>query len=127
VTVREVLFRRKQEIDHELDHLTRSEMFACLLIGLFSADPNQFLKDIAHLHGIDVLRREVYGSESFDNEVEQILFCHPRDLHAKIETLHNRANIGGKSVDVVTETCCDLSCPCVVENPIQPATFLRFA
>ena len=36
----QVFFRRKQKIDHELDHFTRSEVFPGFFVGLFCADPD---------------------------------------------------------------------------------------
>ena len=55
MTAGEVFLRREEEIDHELDHLARGEMFPGFLVGLFRADPDEFLEDVTHLDGIDAL------------------------------------------------------------------------
>ena len=54
MAVREVFLRREKEINHQLDHFTRSEVLARFLVRLFRADPNQLFEDIAHLHVVDV-------------------------------------------------------------------------
>ena len=64
VAAGEVFLRREEEIDHELDDLARGEMFPGLLVGLFRADPNEFLEDVAHLHVVHCVGRQVDGGES---------------------------------------------------------------
>ena len=59
VTASEVFLRREQEIDHELDHLARREVFSSFLVRLLRADPDEFLEDVAHLDVVHALRREV--------------------------------------------------------------------
>lgn len=51
VAAAQVLLRRKQQVDHQLDDFAWGEVFPCFFIGLFRADPDQFFKHIAHLHG----------------------------------------------------------------------------
>ena len=80
VAAGEVLLRREQEIDHELDHLARGEVFPGFLVRLFRADPNEFLEDVAHLDVVHALRREIDGGELLDDEVEQVLLGHVGDL-----------------------------------------------
>ena len=59
VAAGEVLLRREEEIDHELDHLARGEVLAGLLVGLLRADPDEFLEDVAHLDVVHAGGREI--------------------------------------------------------------------
>ena len=103
VAAGEVFLRREEEIDHELDHLARGEVFPGLLVGLFRADPDEFLEDVAHLDVVHARGREVDGGERLDDEVEQVFLGHPGDLRAEIEPLHDGADVGREAVDVAVE------------------------
>ena len=103
VAVGEVFFRREQQVDHQLDHLTRREVVPGLLVRLLSADPDQLLEDVAHLHVVHAIRGEVDGGERLDDLVEQVLLGHARDLRVEGEPLHDLADVGREAVDVAVE------------------------
>ena len=52
--------------------------------------------------------RKINGGELFYDQVEQILVCHFRDLRAKVEALHDGADVGREAVDVAVEIRCEL-------------------
>ncbi len=118
-----VFLRREKEIDHELDDLARSEVFSRLLIGLFRADPDEFLEDIPHLHGVHTVWRKVNFriSERLDNEIEQILLGHVGDLFAELEPLHDGTDVGRKPVDVAVEIRREVVW--VVKEAVEPTAF----
>ena len=75
-------------------------MLASFLIGLLGPDADEFLKDIAHLHVIHALRRQINPVEPLYHLVEQILLSHARNLLPKGEPLHDLAHVSRKAVDV---------------------------
>ena len=95
--MREVFLRREEEIDHQLDHFARGEVFAGLLVRLLRADPDQFLEDVAHLHVVDLRGGEIDLRKRFDDQVEQILLGHPGDLLVEVEPLHDRRGRSARS------------------------------
>jgi hypothetical protein len=71
----QVLLRGQQQVDHQLDDLTRGEVLPGLLVGLFRADPDQFLEDIAHLHVVHRVGDRSMAA-NFDHQEEQVLLRH---------------------------------------------------
>jgi hypothetical protein len=63
VATAQILFRRQQQVDHQLDDLSGRKMLAGLLVGLFRPDPDQLLEHIAHLHAVHPGRRQVEGGK----------------------------------------------------------------
>ena len=61
VAAGEVFLRREEEVDHELDDFARGEVFPGFLVGLFRADPDEFLEDVTHLDVVHVRGREIDG------------------------------------------------------------------
>jgi hypothetical protein len=78
-------------------------VLAGLLVRLLGADPDELFEDITHLSVIDTLRREIDVSECFNHFVEQIFFCHPRNLLIEGKPLHDLADVLGKGVDVAVQ------------------------
>ena len=78
-------------------------MFSCLFVRLFCTDPNEFLKDVAHVYVVHSRGREVDGSEPLDDQIEKVFLSHSGDLRTKVEPLHNRSDIGRKAVDVAVQ------------------------
>ena len=103
VAAAQVLLRREQQVDHQLDHLARREVLPGLLVRLLRADPDQLLEDVAHLDVVHALGREVDGGERLDDLVEQVLFGHARDLLVEREPLHDVADVLREAVDVAVE------------------------
>ena len=99
----EVFLWREEEIHHELDDLSRGEVFPGLLVGLLRTYPNEFLEDVTHLHVVHAVGREIDGGELFDDEIEQVLLGHLRNLNVEPEPFHDRPNIRRKAVDVAVE------------------------
>ncbi len=89
----QVLLRREQKVDHQPDHLARREVLPGLLVRLLGADPDQLLEDVAHLHVVDPLGREIDRGECLDDLVEQVLLGHARDLLVEREPLHDVAHV----------------------------------
>lgn len=81
-------------------------MFASLLVGLFGADPDQFLEDVAHMkvrfRGGQSGEAQVEPgiAEGFDDVEEQILLRHTRDLHVEGEPLHDVTDVLREAIDV---------------------------
>ena len=75
-------------------------MLASLLVGLLGPDADEFLKDIAHLHVIHALRRQINPIKPLHHLIEQILLSHTRNLLPKSEPFHDLAHIGRKAIDV---------------------------
>ena len=99
----QVLLRREQQVDHQLDHLARGEVLPGLLVRLLRADPDEFLEDVAHLDVVHAVGREIDRGERLDDLVEQVLLGHPRDLLVEGEPLHDGADVGREAVDVAVE------------------------
>ena len=103
----QVLLRRKQQVDHQLDDFARREVFPCFFIGLFRADPDQLFKHIAHLHsrlvGRQVGKAQIEGGELLDDLEQQVLFGHLADLLTKLEVIKDGADVGRVAVDVAVE------------------------
>jgi hypothetical protein len=100
VAAAKVFFWRQQEIHHQANDLAWSEVLPGLLVRLLSADADQFLEDVSHLHVVHTVRREVYSGESLDDLVEQVLLRHARDLLIKGKAIHDVAHVLGKAIDV---------------------------
>jgi len=90
-----------------------------LLVGLFRADPDEFLEDVAHLDVVHSVGREVDGGELLDDEVEQVLLGHVGDLLGEFESLDDRANVRRETVDVAVEVGRELVR--IVEQAVEPA------
>ena len=104
VALAQVLLRREQEVDHQLDHLARSEVLPGLLVRLLRADPDELLEDVAHLDVVHA--RQARGRsrrERLDDLVEQVLLRHAGDLLVEREALHDLADVLREAVDVGVE------------------------
>ena len=108
VALAQVPFGRQQQVDHQLDHLARREVLPGLLVGLLRPDADELLEDVAHLHVVHPLRREVDPGEALHHLVEQVLLLHAGDLPVEGETLHDLAHVGRESVDVGVQVGGDL-------------------
>ena len=100
---REVLLRGQEQIHHQLDDFARREVLAGLFVRLLGADPDELLEDVAHLHVVDALGREIDVGEGLDHFIEQILLRHSRDLLIEREPLHDLTNVLRKSVNVAVQ------------------------
>ena len=98
-------------------------MFPCFFVGLFRPDPDEFLEDVAHLDVVHAVGREVDGGEFLHHEVKQILFGHFCDLHVECKTLHDRADIRRKTVNVAVEVGRELVR--VVQQTIEATALFR--
>jgi len=103
VAAGEVLLRGEEQVDHELDHFARCEVFSGLFIGLLGADSDEFLEDVAHLAVVHALRGEIDLGESLDHLVDESLLRHLCDLLVEGEPLHDGADIRREGVDVAIE------------------------
>ncbi len=108
VALAQVLLRRKEEVDHQLDHLARGEVLSGLLVGLLGADPDQLLEDVAHLDVVHARRGEVDGGEGLDDLVEQVLLGHAGDLLVEGELLHDVADVPREGVEVTVQVLREL-------------------
>lgn len=75
-------------------------MLPRFLIRLLCADPDQLLKDIAHLNVVHPLRGKIDSRESLNYFIEQILFSHAGNLLIERKAIHDVADVFGKLVDI---------------------------
>ncbi len=108
--------RLKQQVDHELDDLSRGEVLPGLLIILFVELADEFLKHVAHAEigqagklasvqadGVMMGKIDVRGHEFLDDAVEGVRFRHFPDLVTKIELGDDLGDVGAESVEVMIE------------------------
>src|SRR5690349_10240797 len=99
MTLAKILLRREQEVDHQLDHLTRGEMLPCLFIRLLGADPDELLEDVTH-PDIRLRRCQTWEgeidcgiAERLDDLIQEVFLRHPRDLLIERESFHDLADV----------------------------------
>lgn len=80
-------------------------MLPGLLVGLFSPDPDELFEDVAHLHIVDTLRREVdFGiGKRLHHLIENVLLGHAQHVLAEIEALHDLADVRREGIDVAVQ------------------------
>ena len=92
-----------QQLDHEADNFARGEVISCLLAALFRKAPEQFLVDVTHFEGGELVRAEREFLVLIQDRGEAVVLYHRADGRAVIEVLDNVLNVLGEAVDVVPE------------------------
>jgi len=103
VAFAQILLGGEQQVDHQFDDFARGEVLPGFFVGLFRADPDQFLERITHLYLIDPLWREVDFGESLDHLEQDVFFRYMGDILAELELLHDGAHVGGEGMDVAVQ------------------------
>lgn len=95
----------QQQVGHQIDDIPAGEVGSCLLAKAFGEPPHQVLKDVAAVHGADLVRAKIalLGAELLDNEVEGVAFHHPLDDVVKVELCQHVLCVGGEAGQVIPE------------------------
>ena len=62
----------EQQVDHQPDHLARSEVLTCRLVGKLGESTDQLLVEVAHLQIGDIVGVQIDVAEPRDNQIKQI-------------------------------------------------------
>ncbi len=80
-------------------------MLSGILVVRLGKAADYLFKDVAHLQIGDFIRVQicVRGGKLFDDNIQNALVCHSRDVPIELELLQNIPNIGGEAIEVVPE------------------------
>lgn len=95
----------QQQVGHQVDDIPAGEVRSGLLAKALREPPHQVLKDVAAVHGTDLVRAKIalLGAELLDNEVEGVALHHPLDDVVKVELCQHVLCIGRKAGQVIPE------------------------
>lgn len=96
---------RQQKVGHQVDDIPAGEVGSGFLAKALGEPPHQVLKDVAAVHGADLVRAEIalFGAKLFDNEVEGVALHHPLDDVVKVELCQHILCVGRKAGQVIPE------------------------
>ena len=97
--------RRHQQVDHQLDHLTRREVFPSGLVRHLREPADQLLEHVAHLVVADHLRAQVQVGEPAHHLVEKVRGVEPLDVRRQVVRLKHLARVVGEGPDVRGQVC----------------------
>ena len=95
----------QQQVGHQVDNVPAGEVGSGLLAKALGEPPHQVLKDIAAVHGADLVRAKIalLGAELLDNEIEGVALHHPLDDVVKVELCQHVLCVGRKAGQVIPE------------------------
>lgn len=99
----QVALRRQQQADHQPDHFARGEVLSGFLVGLLSAYADKFFEDVAHLHVVNPLQRQITTGESLDDLIQQVPLVHSGDLVSEPESVDDLLDVLREAADVGVE------------------------
>lgn len=92
-----------EEFHHEADHLAGGEVLSGLFAALFRKPPEEFLIDVAHLQGLELIRPKIQFPVLVQDRGKTVVLRHLADGGAVVEVFENVVHILGKPVDVGAE------------------------
>ena len=95
----------QQQVGHQVDDVPAGEVRSGLLTKALREPPHQVLKDVAAVHGADLVRAKIalLGAELLDNEVEGVALHHPLDDVVKVELCQHILCVGREAGQVIPE------------------------
>ena len=99
----DLLFLRcDQQLCHQVNNVPACEMGTSLLVIGFGEFPNQFLKNVAHVGGGDLIQRHIAfaGVELLQGDKQNAALDHQLDGVGKVEVLNDVLDIGGKALKI---------------------------
>lgn len=95
----------QQQVGHQIDDIPAGEVSSGFLAKALGEPPHQVLKDVAAVHGTDLVRAKIalLGAELLDNEVEGVALYHPLDDVVKVELCQHILCVGRKAGQVIPE------------------------
>ena len=96
---------RQQQVGHQIDDVPAGEVGSGLLAKALGESPHQILKDVAAIHGADLVRAKIalLRAELLDNEVEGVALHHPLDDVVKVKLCQHVLCVGRKAGQVIPE------------------------
>ena len=96
---------RQQQVGHQVDDIPAGEVRSGFLAKALGEPPHQVLKDVAAVHGANLVRAKIalLGAELLDNEVEGVALCHPLDDVVKVELCQHVLCVGRETGQVIPE------------------------
>ena len=95
----------QQQVGHQVDDIPAGEVGSGLLAKALGEPPHQVLKDVAAIHGADLVRAKIalLRAKLLDNEVEGVALYHPLDDVVKVELCQHVLCVGRKAGQVIPE------------------------
>ena len=95
----------QQQVGHQVDDVPAGEVRSGFLAKALGESPHQVLKDVAAVHGADLVRAEIalLRAELLDDEVEGVALHHPLDDVVKVELCQHILCVGRKAGQVIPE------------------------
>lgn len=95
----------QQQVGHQVDDIPAGEVGSGFLAKALGEPPHQVLKDVAAIHGTDLVRAKIalLRAELLDNEVEGVALHHPLDDVVKVELCQHVLCVGRKAGQVIPE------------------------
>ena len=96
---------RQQQVGHQVDDIPAGEVSSGFLAKALREPPHQVLKDVAAVHGADLVRAKIAlpRAELLDDEVEGVALHHPLDDVVKVELCQHVLCVGRKAGQVIPE------------------------
>ncbi len=93
-----IFVSRQKQVHHEMNDITRREVFAGVFIEGFVELPDQLLEDCPHRRVIDDIRVEVHVLEALQDLKQQPGFVELADRVIEIEFLQNFLHIRAEAL-----------------------------
>ena len=95
----------QQQVGHQIDDIPAGEVRSGFLAKALGEAPHQVLKDVAAIHGADLVRAKIalLRAELLDDEVEGVALYHPLDDVVKVELCQHILCVGREAGQVIPE------------------------
>jgi hypothetical protein len=97
---------RQHEVNHQVHHVARREVFAGIFIQRFIELADQLLEDRAHRRVVDLVRMQVDVLESFEHLEKKPRLIERADGVIKVKLLQHLPHVRTEAGDMVAQICC---------------------
>ena len=117
----------QQQVSHQVDDIPAGEVGSGFLAKALGEPPHQVLKNVAAVHGADLVRAKValLGAELLDDEVEGVALHHPLDDVVKVELCQHVLCVGGEAGQVIPEVGLNVVRVCQQGLESEPAGVVK--
>ena len=98
-----VLVPGEHECDHQVNHVSRREVFARVLVQRLVEAPDQFFEDGAHVGTVNKIGMKVHFSELLQHLKEETRLVEFADRVVDVEPFQNLAHVLAEAGDVVPQ------------------------